>query len=1001
MSKTSKEITNFFAESSLFFVNIENELKQVIFVQIESNQEISNAQLILSGNREKIVKKIEKIKKGKMCEEVYVPEVEEETCYRVTLQWGNNKVEDLVTVKPEKHWVIHIIHHSHLDIGYTDPQIEVLNHHLNYLDQVLELCDLRKDDPDTNFKWVIEVTWPLKYWLESRPSRQINKMVQRIKEGRIEVCAAYMNMHTEAYDIDELARTFETAQKLRDKYNIEIDTAMQSDVPGHTKGFLMCLTNMGIKYLSVAHNYAGRSIPHLLPGEKLQRPFYWELDKGERVLVWYTDTPHGVYMEGNLLGFSQSYEETFKKLPLLLQEMKKENYEFNDVHIRVQGRYWDNAGPSIIPSQVAKIWNNKWAYPKLLTSTNSQFFKAIESGSDVEIPVFNGDWTDWWSDGIASNAYAMGINRETHKLLRTAETFHSILDIKSSENHYPKETLNSAYEKMALFDEHTWGAWNPWENSLRHNTSGEIQWNIKKSFAQDAYNQTLFEYRKALNLLVNLLDVKYDKKTSTIIVYNPSSFVRTDVVSVFIPFGNVDVRKPFSLVNENDEELAYSLKLRMGEVPEPLGAIVTFTAKNIPPFGQACYQLITTKEERNFNHISVNDEEKINLENSFYKINFDPETGGIISIIDKEIGEELINTNAAFQFNEYIYDQFTTAPRFNHLSGRIEGNAQNLLGQRSSASLAKQTLRKDELLFEYNKSNPINLAKINLIEKNQVYQKMLITLHSPGCEWIEQEIILFNELKRIDIVNRIKKIETEVKEAVYFSYPFNVENGRIRYEITGGHISLDDKFVPGSCHYMKAIQHWLAISNSKYTILWGTMEAPLIQLKNIYIPYSPFEKTLEVDEPHTIYSYALNNIWDTNFPNKQGGEIEFHYSITSHLGNFNPLISSKFGEEIQSQLKGITVPYQVDKKSFSFISINTENIKILAIRKLENNYYQVRLQEIGGIDTDVVLNMPNIKIEKAFISNIANGNLIKIESEEDKIHFRINKHEIKTIIFSV
>ena len=147
-----------------------------------------------------------------MCEEVYVPEVEEETCYRVTLQWGNNKVKGLVTVKPEKHWVIHIMHHSHLDIGYTDPQIEVLNHHLNYLDQVLELCDLQNGNSETDFKWVIEVTWPLKYWLESRPSRQINKMIQRMKEGRIEVCAAYMNMHTEAYDIDELAKTFETAQ---------------------------------------------------------------------------------------------------------------------------------------------------------------------------------------------------------------------------------------------------------------------------------------------------------------------------------------------------------------------------------------------------------------------------------------------------------------------------------------------------------------------------------------------------------------------------------------------------------------------------------------------------------------------------------------------------------------------------------------------------------------------------------------------------------------------
>src|SRR5690606_37975905 len=96
------------------------------------------------------------------------------------------------------------------------------------------------------------------------------------------------------------------------------------------------------------------------------------------------------------------YEESFEKLPELFTQLEEENYAFDRIHLRVQGCYWDNAGPSLVPSEVAKKWNEKWAYPKLITSTNKQFFDEINALKDVDLPVFKGDWTDWWADGIAA-----------------------------------------------------------------------------------------------------------------------------------------------------------------------------------------------------------------------------------------------------------------------------------------------------------------------------------------------------------------------------------------------------------------------------------------------------------------------------------------------------------------------------------------------------------------------------------------------------------------------
>ena len=193
---------------------------------------------------------------------------------------------------PQRKWSAFLVHHSHLDIGYTDTQSSVLQHHLQYLDSVLDLASATDDWPeDAKFRWNVEANWPLLHWIKSRPESDRTRFFDRVREGRIEVCALPFSMHTEAYSIDELARQLRFADELRDHYVVPIQTAMQTDVPGATIGLLTSLVDADIRYLSVAHNYAGRSAPHLVGGQGLTRPFYWRAPNGKRLLVWYTDSP--------------------------------------------------------------------------------------------------------------------------------------------------------------------------------------------------------------------------------------------------------------------------------------------------------------------------------------------------------------------------------------------------------------------------------------------------------------------------------------------------------------------------------------------------------------------------------------------------------------------------------------------------------------------------------------------------------------------------------------
>ena len=103
---------------------------------------------------------------------LFVPEVESETRFRLDAVKGAERSSAEIIVAPQRKWSIHLIHHSHFDYGYTDPQAVVMEHQLRYLDAALDLIRATDDwDDDAAFRWNVEVTYPLQQWLRTRPAR--------------------------------------------------------------------------------------------------------------------------------------------------------------------------------------------------------------------------------------------------------------------------------------------------------------------------------------------------------------------------------------------------------------------------------------------------------------------------------------------------------------------------------------------------------------------------------------------------------------------------------------------------------------------------------------------------------------------------------------------------------------------------------------------------------------------------------------------------------------
>jgi hypothetical protein len=935
---------------------------------------------------------------GRTLVHLFVPEVYEPRTFNLGVEAGGGETfEAGVEIRPQRKWSVFLVHHSHLDIGYTDTQSSVLQHHLQYLDSVLDLASATDDWPeDARFRWNVEANWPLLHWLMNRPESDRTRFFDRVREGRIEICALPFSMHTEAYSIDELARQLRFADELREQYDVPIQTAMQTDVPGATIGLLSSLVDADVRYLSVAHNYAGRSAPHLVGGQGLTRPFYWRAPSGKRLLAWYTDSPHGsAYMEGNLVGLAEDYRATLEGLPGYLaalserpypyrgrgesifgwtgldpsSEVTKVPYPHDVLHLRVQGVFSDNASPSIVPAEIVREWNEKWAYPQLRLATNSEFFTAAEERLAGSIETYSGDWTDWWVDGIGSGARHLSFNRRAQADVRTAQTLHTLANTLTEDGADPRDEIDETYESKALFDEHTWGTANPWMDGLEKRESGALQWETKAGFAREAYERSHALVRSGVHRLSHTFGRSGDSLAS-VTVFNPSRWERTDPVSVFAPESRTELQRPLVVVDgATRERVPCVVEDQENAQFRVRGSRFTFIARDVPAFGYRRYDIVEGEDEQE----DPESGDEPCIENEYYLVRFDLARGRVTEILDKTSGLNLVDADAPFGFDQFVYDRYASAPHFNHLSSRIQATDWALLGERSAGGLAVVAQRS---------SNP-------------VWDRVTVRLVDERADIVESTLTLFRGVRRLDITNRIHKAGTPEKESVYFAFPFDVGDHSLHYEITGGIDSPDAPRVPGSADHMRAIRHWVGLENERVRLAWVTMEAPLVQFGNIHLPYLPFPETIdpEIANPATVYSWALNNIWDTNFPSQQQGEMKFCYAVASGENMEMPELGMRTASALTTPLLGIlSAPSAGNdlQERGSFCSVDHPLMDVVAIAPSRRGHGLVMmLQSLSSESEEVCVSFGLLGVARARVGSHLERHLEEARVDGENVRFAV------------
>jgi hypothetical protein len=880
---------------------------------------------------------------------ISVPEFTAGAQSETHLSLNGHKSHFSETLSPEKKWTLFVVPHVHLDVGYTDYQPKVAAIHSRILDEAMDLVAKHSD-----FRFSTDGEWNLEQFLRNRNPDEQKRIIEAIQKRQIYIPAQSSNVLTGFPTAETLIRSFYPSANFSRKYGTPFDYANITDVPSYTWSYASILAAAGIPYFLAGSN--NDRAPVLLQGKLNQNsPMYWEGPDGKKVLFWYSR--HYMQMQF-LFGLPPLVATGKEMLPLFLQMYQRPNYRANAAI--VFGTQVENTDLFPQQAELAEKWDAVYAYPRLEFSGCHDALENIAKQFGDDLPTIRGDGGPYWEDGIASDAFYAAMERENESRAPSAEKFATISTLVNPKLAVDQELLSEMWKNMVLMDEHTWLS----ADSVSDPGSDEArnQLTVKDSRASSAHDQREHVLRSSLASLSDSVAAP----AGSVLVFNPLNWKLDGIVSIDLENGAQIVERG------TGEAVPYSV-IRVGNDFRR----VEFVARDVPPVGYKTYVLKPGKSA-----IAAPKRTKsTTLESQFYRVELDPATGAAQSIFDKELKKELVDRNSPYKFGQYLY---------------VTG------GDKEPNSLMQYRVvsPKPELQIR-----AAHNGRLVLIEQTVYGWRAVLESSAEKTSRIQTEIRLFQNQKKIEFIQNVSKKEVLAKEAVYFAFPFAMAHPQFQYEIQNGVVDPAKDMYPGAGHEWFNVQHWVSVQQDGVSGTVMPLDASLFTLGDIN--RGAWQTTFG-ERPGTIFSYAMNNYWHTNYRAMQGGDFQFRYVVTSALSTDAAKLSRMGWEEftpleeneITSQDKALDLPRPLDGNQASFLTISDPDVFLETWKPAEDgNGTILRLLEFGGHPArKIVLSCPLVKIAKVTETDAVERNR-KTLSPKDPSSFEmeIHPHEILTI----
>jgi alpha-mannosidase len=882
--------------------------------------------------------------------EFRVPEFEPGTKGGVSVTMGRHRRHFAAVLDPARKWTLYLVPSEHLDVGYTDYQPKVAELQSRVLDEAIQMIHAHPD-----FRYSPDGYWVFQQFLAGRDAADRQRLLQLVKAHKIIAPAQYANLLTEFPGVETLIRSLYPSFEFDQKYGGRFNYANITDVPSYTWSYASILAAAGLKYFLAGSNQTRGPILMLSHLEE-QSPFWWEGPDGGKVLMWYSNSYGQI---GAVFGLPPEVEVGHDTLPRFLQIYSTPEYKLSSVILF--GAQWENSDLYPQQASIAGEWNKTYAYPKLIYAGFAKALSEIARQAGSSIPTFKGDGGPYWEDGIYSDTHYALLARETEQRAPSAEKISTISSIVYPYVHPATGVLRRLWQNMILFDEHTWGA----AASIRSPQSEETvrQIAVKDAFATQAHQDLNYLLERGM---ADISD-RINEPPGTLVVFNPLNWQRSGFVELDLP-GN------FELVDlVNGGVVPYQVLSDHAGYEH-----IRFMADAVPSLGYKCYTMRPAVPKPAKPPASVG----TILENAYYRVALDPETGAVKSIFDKQLNKELVNVSSPYRFDQYLY-----------VTGGDEPVRNRLIYSDPTLPLPRLTI--------HNAHN----GRLISVENTPFGTVAHLESSDTNTPQIETDVILFNSQKKIEFVNHVQKKKVYTKEAVYFAFPFAMDHPQFRYDIQNGIVNPALDLLPGAAREWFSCQHWVAARQGGATAALIPLDAELFSLGDIVRGEWPLHLGRRQG---TIFSYVMNNYWFTNYVAAQGGDYTFRYVFTSgsNLGNGR---LSRLGWEEMTPFEtntiipndkniGIRRPQPLSAGEGSFLQTNQPNVLLVNWKRAEDGHGTIlRFLELAGKGGEVKIHVPILNVQQSWLCNAMEQNQEPLPTSAHGLAFPVKPFQIVTL----
>jgi hypothetical protein len=198
--------------------------------------------------------------------------------------------------------------------------------------------------------------------------------------------------------------------------------------------------------------------------------------------------------------------------------------------------------------------------------------------------------------------------------------------------------------------------------------------------------------------------------------------------------------------------------------------------------------------------------------------------------------------------------------------------------------------------------------------------------------------------------------------------------------------------IPGSCKDFFCVQNSVDISNQDYGLSWVSLDAPLIEIGKI-TDEAAIEKGVRawrttIEPSQTIYSYAMNNYWHTNYKASQEGAVTLRYALRPHKG-FEAAAIKKFGLERSQPLIAAAAEGGTPLRP-SLLEVEPPGVIVTSLRpSSDKKGWIVRLSNASGRPENVVLRGSIYREGSVYLSNPFEDRLERIRGPVRVLPFGI------------